>query len=203
VKLLRISILAFIIGGLFITPSLVDAQSSYSAGTYGACEYNTCGITFGSGGTVTMNVTPTIGSTTCTTASDELQVMTDSSTGYTLSMTDTDTDTDLVNGTGVTIATTSATSASPAALSANEWGYRVDGIGAFGSGPTTGAANTAIPAVTFATIPSSAGTAATLATSNVAANPYVSTFVWYGLCVDTTPQSGAYSDSVTYTAVVN
>lgn len=202
--LLQLSaVVVAIAGALVLTPSLVNAQSAYGTGSYGTCTYNSCGITLGSSGTVSLNITPAGGTTKCTTASDQVQVTTDSSTGYTLTMSDVDTTTVLNNGSGGTIPSTTSTQASPSVLVANKWGYRVDSIAGFGAGPTSGGSNTGIPAVTFALIPSSSGAADTLAATSVAADPAVSTYVWYGACVNATTTAGTYSDSVVYTAVVN
>lgn len=201
--MIRLFAVVIAVGGVIIAPSLVDAQSTYGSGTYGTCEYNSCGITVGSSPSVTLNVTPAAGSTKCSVASNEVQVTTDSSTGYTLSMGDTDTNTALSNGGAGTIASTTGTSTTPATLSANKWGYRVDGIGGFGAGPTSAVSSSTVPVLKFAGLPSSSAAPNTIATKASAADPYVSTFVWYGLCVNSATLSGAYSDSVTYTAVVN
>jgi hypothetical protein len=192
------------VGGILVAPAIVNAAGdAYNEGTYGSCSYNSCGITYGTSPTVAIDVTPAAGVTTCSVNNGEIQVLTDSSTGYTISMTDTDTDTNLKNGGSGSIATTSGTSASPTALTANKWGYRVDGINGFGAGPTSTNSNGAIPSVNFAAIPASSATPDIIATTTTPADPYVSTYVWYGLCANSTPPSGAYSDSITYTVVVN
>lgn len=205
IKLTLLHLLAVVIavGGVIIAPSLADAQSSYGSGSYGTCTYNSCGITVGASPSVALDVTPTASGTSCSVASNQVQVTTDSSTGYTLSMTDSDTDTSLQNGSSGTIMSTSGTSASPSALSANKWGYRVDGVNGFGAGPTSAVSSSTIPTLNFAGIPSSSATPDTIATATTAADPAVSTNVWYGLCVNAATPNGAYADSVTYTAVVN
>lgn len=195
--------IAIVIGGILIAPALADAQNAYSAGTYGACEYNSCGITLGADATAVIDVTPSAGSTSCSVAKADVQVLTDSSTGYTLSITDSDTDTTLKNGGSGTIAATSGTAASPSTLTTNTWGYRVNSISGFGAGPTSPLASGAIPAVTFAALPSSAGTPDTIATQATPSNPSTITSVWYGVCVNASIPNGAYSDAVTYTVVVN
>ena len=88
-------------------------------------------------------------------------------------------------------------------MTSNKWGYRVDGLGSFGSGPTTAQSNIAIPGTVFAAIKASNVTADTIASSSSAANPAVTTTVWYGACADPTLASGAYATQVTYTAVAN
>ena len=97
---------------------------------------------FTSNGTVTANVTPT-GAGAQTIASDTLTVSTNNSLGYTLQIADSDATTTLVSGSN-TIAASTGTQASPAVQSANTWGYRVDGVGGFGAGPTSGQSSAAI-----------------------------------------------------------
>jgi len=201
--LLSIGTLLLIISGFYFAPTLAHAQSNYSSGNYGTCTFNTCGITLGADASADLSVALVGGSTTCTTAKAEIQVATDSSSGYSLSMADTDTDTSMEDGSGHSIATTTGTNAAPAPLTTNSWGYRVDGNGGFGAGPTTAAANTGIPGLNFAAIPTSSGAPDIITNSSLPANPYTSTFVFFGLCADTTPPLGTYSDSVVYTAVVN
>jgi len=200
--ILRIVAIAAIIGGIVATPAIVDAQSPYGAGTYGTCDYNACGITFGAQASVSVNVSPSSGATSCSVTNAEVQVATKSSTGYTLSMTNTDTNTSLMSG-GNSIPTKSGTSASPTAMTANTWGYRVDGINGFGAGPTSVVTNGTVPVLTFAAIPASSATPDIIATTTTPADPYISTYVWYGLCANASQPNGEYSDSVTYTVVVN
>ena len=174
---------------------------NYSAGTYGSCQYNTCGITLTTSGAITANVTPVAGSTKCTVNNDVVTVLTNASTGYTVTLTDTDTSNTLVGPSS--IAASSATPASPAVLTANTWGYRVDSVAGFGAGPTSAVASAAIPSQTYAGVPISSGTPGTIRTTSVADTVTVNTSVWYGVCVDSTLSSGSYTDSVTYTAVIN
>lgn len=201
---IRLLALVIAVGGIFVvaSPSFVDAQSTYSSGTYGSCTYDECGITYGADPTVAVDVTPAAGSTTCSVGRGEVQVATQSTTGYTLSMSDSDTNTSLQSG-GNSIPSTTGTATSPIALTANKWGYRVDSINGFGAGPTNTVSNGSIPAVTFAQIPSSAGSPDTIASTSVPADPYTSTYVWFGLCANATQPNGSYSDAVTYTVVVN
>jgi hypothetical protein len=177
------------------------ANGAYSDGTYGSCTYNSCGITLTSSGTLSLNVVPA-GGTTCTVASDAVAVTTDSSTGYSLAMNDQSTSSSLV-GTSTTIVTSGGTPSAPSALTANSWGWRVDGLSGFGAGPTTGSSNGGVPSLSFAGVPTSAQTSATVATSGSAADPAVTTPAWYGLCVTTSIPADSYSSTVVYTAVVN
>jgi hypothetical protein len=197
------SVLIVLSAFLFIMPNFVHAQEAYSDGSYSGCTYNDCGLTFGADASVDLSVTVGGASAVCSVADAQVQVMTDATSGYTLTMADNDTDTNMENGSGGSIPTISGTGVSPIPLTADTWGYRVDSWNGFGAGPTTDAANTSIPGVDFAAIPSSAVTPDTIASTSVAADPYVTTYVQFGLCADTTPPLGTYSDSVVYTAVVN
>ena len=189
---------------LALYSGLVSAYSSgeFGSGTYGSCEYGvTCSISLTSNGSISLNITPT-SSGACTINSDSASVLTDDSNGYTLTLADISTSTALTN-VAATIATTSGTVSSPTSLSGNSWGYRVDSLGGFGSGPTTSQSNISRPSTTFAGIVASDQTADTIATTSGAADPAVSTTVWYGACADTTASAGAYTTTVLYTAVSN
>lgn len=173
----------------------------YGSGDYGACTYDTCGITLTTDGTVTLPVTPTTSGVN-TTVSDTAEVSTDATTGYTLTLSDSDTDTDLISGVS-TIAAASGTQASPATLALNTWGYRVDGLAGFGTGPTSAQTSDSSALYTFAGLPASNQTVHTIKTTSQAANPPDTTDVWYGVRVDTTKPNGTYTGTVTYTAVTN
>ena len=176
---------------------------NYSAGTYGSCTFNTCSISLTSNGVISVNITPVTNSPTCSVANDSVTATTDSSTGYTVTMTDSDTSNLMTGPATSTINASSGTPASPAVLITNTWGYRVDSIGGFGAGPTTITTNGTIPILTFAAIPLSSGTPSLIRTTSTADSSSVSTPVWYGLCADSSLTSGSYTDSVTYTALIN
>lgn len=184
--------------GVVTISSFSFAANEYGSGSYGACTYNECGISLSTNtGTVSLPVTPTA-TGVCTVASNIATVTTDSSTGYTLSLAGASSS--LNRAGGGAIAATAGTTASPAALGMNRWGYRVDGSGAFGAGPTAALSNSAIPAQTFAAVPT-AHQAIVQTTS--AASAGATTNVWFGTCVNTSTPSGTYTTNVTYTAVVN
>lgn len=191
---------------LVLLPSTLVASAyqsgTYGSGDYGICSYGVaCSISLTSNGTVSLNVTPGAGGK-CTIQSDTASVLTDDSNGYTLTLADNSTNTALLSG-GNSIAATSGTFASPTALTANTWGYRVDGVGSFGSGPTTSQSNAIPGSLTFAGIEASNQTPDVLADTAVAADPTVTTTVWYGACADQTVTSGTYTTQVTYTALAN
>lgn len=154
---------------------------------------------FTSSGTVNINAIPTA-SGVQTINNDVITVSTNDAAGYTLKLAETTGTSTLTSG-GNTIAATSGTQASPAAETANHWGYRVDSIGGFGAGPTTAASNTAIGAIKFAPVPATASPDTIKTTATTASND--TTNVWYGVAVDTTTPTGTYTNSVTYTATAN
>ena len=156
--------------------------------------------TFSSNGTVTANVVPT-GSGAQTIASDTLTVSTNDSLGYTLQIADTGATTTMTSG-GNSIAASTGTQTTPVVQAVNTWGYRVDGVGGFGSGPTSGQSSTAISGtIKFAGLPASGSPNTIKTTATTASND--TTTVWYGVAANTSQASGSYSGSVTYTATAN
>lgn len=154
---------------------------------------------FTSNGSVAANVLPTVsGAQTIT--SDTITVSTNDTAGYTLKLEDASGTTSLTSGAN-TIAATAGTMGTPVALTAGKWGYRVDSIGGFGAGPTTGVASGVISAVTFAGVPASGSPDTIKTTATSATND--TTSVWYGVAADTTQPVGVYTDIVTYTALTN
>lgn len=176
--------------------------TKYGAGSYGRCQYQSCAISLSSSNSINVNVIPSSGSTKCSVASDTVTVTTSSSTGYSLTLIDGDTINTLTSS-GQSIAASAGTIASPIALTANTWGYRVDNQAGFGAGPTTAISSGANPALSFAGIRPSTDTAERIVNSTVAATNGAATTVWYGVCVNVTQASGTYSDSVLYTAITN
>ena len=176
---------------------------SYGEGLYGTCQYNTCSVSIASNGTVNLTMTKsTAYPTMCSVGSDTIVVSTRSSTGYTVALSVPASDTNLTGvGYSGTIPASSATVASPAALTANTWGYRVD-AGTFGAGPTTPLAGGAIPSVTFAGVPVFA-TPSFVTSSNSPATDE-ETDVWYGVCVNIAAAADdVYENDIIYTASVN
>lgn len=155
---------------------------------------------FTSNGTVTANVTPT-GAGAQTIASDTLTVSTNNTLGYTLQIADSDATTTLTSGSD-TIAASSGSQGTPVAQSANTWGYRVDGVGGFGAGPTSSQNSAAISGtIKFAGMPASSSPNTIKTTSATASND--TTTVWYGVAANTSQPTGTYSDTITYTATAN
>ena len=183
-----------------VTADTTDS-TTYGSGNFGDCNYGSCTITLTSDGATDVDVVPTADGR-CSVQSDTASVLTDSSSGYILTMTTSTTDNGM-SGSGGDINASSATAASPTTLPMNTWGYRVDGLSGFGTGPTSSQASGSVPSVTFAGVPPSNGTPTAVAASSGPANPAEETTVWYGLCADDSVVSGSYSVSVLYTAITN
>ena len=180
---------------------IATADNNYGAGTYGGCQYGSCSLTISSNGSLNINVTPTSGGV-CTIQSDSVSVLTDNSAGYTLTLGDTATSSALQAG-AQTIAPASGSFATPAILGTNSWGYRIDGTGSFGSGPTSAQSNGSFSALTFAHVPNSSQGTDTIASTATAADPAVISTIWYGLCAYLSVIAGNYLVQITYIAVIN
>ncbi len=154
---------------------------------------------FTTSGTVNVDVVPT-GSGAQTIASDTVTVSTNDSSGYTLQLAETGAGSTMVSGSD-TIPASAGTQGSPIAMSANTWGYRVDGLGGFGAGPTSGQSSASIGSIKFAAVPATGSPNTIRTTSGTASNQ--TTTVWYGVAADTSQPSGTYTNSVTYTATAN
>jgi hypothetical protein len=151
-------------------------------------------------GTVNVNVVPT-GAGAQTLASDTVTVSTNDSAGYVLQLAETAASGSLVSG-GNNITGSTGTQAVPIAMTVNTWGYRVDSVGGFGAGATTGQSSTAISGtIKFAGVPATASPNTLKTTATTASNDV--TTVWYGVAANTTQPSGTYTNSVTYTATAN
>lgn len=152
-----------------------------------------------SSGTVNLNAIPTAGGVQ-TIASDTVTVSTNDSAGYTLKLGETGASSALTSG-GNTIAASTGNQTTPIAQTANSWGYRVDSIGGFGAGPTSGVSSQAIGVLKFAAVPSTGSPDTIVSTSSTASN--ATTTVWYGVVVNTSQASDTYTNGVTYTATAN
>jgi hypothetical protein len=151
-------------------------------------------------GTVALGpITPTSGGQQSI-AKDIVTGVTNDSAGLQISLQEnSSSSTALLNGAN-TIATGSGTPASPAALATNTWGWRMDSLSGFGSGPTSALTSGAPSALTFAGIPAN-GSPYTL--SNTSASGTTTDNVWYSADVDTTPATGTYSTTLLYTFTLN
>jgi len=200
--------------GLIVVFSIVCSSAPvfatvYGVGDYGECPYSVsstnCDISISNNGfTLFLNVTPSVGGS-CTIQSDQVTVDTYDPNGFTLTLGNTSTNTALedVDASGNNIPATSGTLGSPTTLS-DTWGYRVDGVGSFGSGPTSAVTNTSPSSLTFAQVEASGSTPDTI-TNTSSLNNSVGTTVWYGVCLDDglNIPNGTYSSTVQYTATAN
>ena len=168
---------------------------AYSATVTGKIRY----ITLSAPTSVDIAVTPA-GGTKMSSKSANVLVATNAATGYKLSLSTQSTNRNLTNGSQA-IAPTTGTQTAPIALSGSAWGYRVNGIGNFGS-TTTIENNVASSAYTWAGIPGH--TVPHVIRTTTVANPTAeTTTVWYGVSVTGLQQSGIYTATVTYTAINN
>lgn len=192
---------AFILGVGVVAVGLVAAPLASAANQSATTTINATVnpvISISTSTTVAFAVTPTLAGS-ASSASDTVTVSTNRSSGYNLKLEDNDA-ANTLSGPG-TIAATSGTFASPAAMSANSWGYRVDGAGTFGAGPTSAQTDAASLSGTWAAVPA-LGSPNTIKTTASTASGDVTT-VWYGAFVTTAKTDGLYSDVVKYTATTN
>lgn len=148
--------------------------------------------------TVAIDLLPTPQSRTSS-ASHTVTTTTNAPNGYNLSVSMAGADRSLSQD-GQTILATSGSLANPTPLELNSWGFRVAGIGGFGSGGSL-ETNVATSAYTWAGMPASTSPATIKTTSSPAQDD--TTTVWYGIRADTQKPSGTYSGTITYTAVSN
>lgn len=195
-KQLRLLIATTLVSGMLVTPVIAGAATTSS--TISSVISPVISL-FSSGGTVNVNVTPT-GAGAQTIASDTITVSTNDSAGYTLQLAETGAVGTLTSGAN-TIPASAGTQTTPLAMAVNTWGYRVDNIGGFGAGPTSGASSQAIGAAKFAAIPATASPNTIKTTTGVATND--TTTVWYGVAANTSQPTGTYTNSVTYTVTAN
>ena len=156
-------------------------------------------ISIASGPTVAISLTPTSGGVV-TSASNTVTVSTNNTAGYTLTLANSDATRNLVSS-GNNITPHAGTQASPTTLANNTWGYRVVGTGGFGATAYSAETNNGSSTSTWAGVPAS-GSANTLKTTATTASSDATT-VWYAVKATSAQPSGAYSDTVTYTAITN
>lgn len=185
---------------LFTAPTA--SALKYGEGLYGTCQFSSCNITLTSDATVTASITPSTSAVRCSIVNHAISVSTGSSTGYTLAVSSSSAATALTRTGGGSINAVSGTPAAPTTLAANTWGYRIDGVQSFGTGPTSVVTNVATPSLTFAGVPASSSPQ-TLKTTAVAASPADATSVYYGICLNATLPNGTYSNTINYSATIN
>ncbi len=190
--------LAVVAGGILVFSPILSG-AVFSANTTISSVISPIISLFTTSGTVNVDVLPTVvGAQTI--ATDTVTVSTNDISGYTLKLEDADANTSLVSGANNITATT-GTQASPIALTSGKWGYRVDGAGGFGAGPTTPQASGSIVATTFAGVPVNGSPNTLKTTSTNSTND--TTSVFYSVVANATVLQGTYTDVVTYTALTN
>lgn len=152
-------------------------------------------ITITSGNTTAFSVTPAA-SAKMSTGSDLLTVNTNNVAGYNLTLSMTGAGNTLIKGVD-SIAPATGTFASPAALGVNQWGYRADGAGTFGAGPTS-VLNSVDATLTWAKVQPLATPDTIKSTTTTATNDTMT--VWYAMNVDSSKPTGLYTNTVVYTA---
>lgn len=148
---------------------------------------------------VNFSVTPAGGGMRISSQKDSVQIATNSASGMTVTLeaADTTAQNNLVSGSNV-ISPVGGTTSAPVTMSANKWGFRRDGLGGFGTGPTTQETNVSSSGFTWASVPVY-GSATTIAAST---SPTTATYdVWYAMSADMTLPSGLYTNTVIYTAI--
>lgn len=182
---------------MVVAPMAAGAASSNANTTINATIASVISISTSS--PVVLAITPVTGGAQ-TTASDTVTVSTNDALGYGLTLADADANTSLVSG-GNAITASGGIQSAPSVLADDTWGYRVDGIGGFGAGPTSPSSNLTSNSTTFAGVPPAGAPNTIKTTSSTAAGD--TTAVWYSAKVDTDLPTGTYSDTVTYTATGN
>ncbi len=184
---------------IFISQSVL--ATPYGRGLYGRCQYETCQISLATNGVVELQITPLEGGA-YTIVKDEVAAITSSSKGYNLTIeSDSETDNTLI-GPSVNISPVAANPTTPAQLTANQWGFRIDGLAGFGAGPTEEVVSAPSSSLTFAALPLKNSGAVIRMWPSPAPGPEGDvTEVWYGVRADFDVPEGQYSRTVTYTAV--
>lgn len=182
---------------LLLVPVLALAQP-YENTVINANIGSTISLT--TSGSVGFNIDPTA-SGSASSAADTVTVSTNNAGGYTLTLEGSSAATSLVDAVSTEeIDAHLGTIDSPTTLATNSWGYRADGVGSFGAGPTSPESNQANLSGLWAGVPAS-GTPDTLINEN---DPPVSgsaiTTVYYGAKADTSKPVGTYTSTVVYTA---
>lgn len=194
-KVLEAVLLSSLIVGT--APIVASAASQTSSTTVNATVGSV--ISMSTSSTVAISLTPTAGGVVSS-ASDTVSVSTNNTAGYVLTLANSDATTNLVSGAN-TIGAHAGTQASPTALAANTWGYRVVNVGGFGASAYSAEANNGSSASTWAGVPASGSANTIKTTASTASND--TTTVWYGVKVNSTKANGTYTDTVTYTATTN
>jgi hypothetical protein len=179
-----------------ITLPLVAGADTETSNSNVNLSVNAVMITYTSGPTVTLAaITPTSGGRQSIN-DDTVTGNTNDASGFSVTLQETSaSSTSMISGSN-TIPTSTGTPAAPAVLASDTWGWRLDGLAGFGSGPTSALSSAAPSALKFAGIPANGSPYQIEATSSTGS---ASVNVWYSADVDTSQAVGSYSTTVTYT----
>ena len=187
---LAIGVGVFSVVGIALAPAAMAGNTT----TVTATINKTASIATTSGA-VAFTINPTAAGS-FSSASDTVTAGTNSSSGYQLQISAAAPA--LTSGAN-TLAASSGTAGTPTTLLKNTWGYRVDNGAGFGVGPTSAQTDQASLSNNWAGV---TATATTIKTTSAASNADTTT-VWYGAGADFSKPSGAYTTTVTYTALAN
>lgn len=188
--------------GLVLAPTM--QASAVTANTTITVTVNKV-ISMTSSGAVAISITPAAGGVVSSN-SDTVSVSTNSTSGYTLTLADSDATTTLASA-GNNFTAMATTWGSPATLTNGKWGYALasgtSGLTASSNFDASYSAETSNASSTskWLGVPAT-GSPQTIKTTAATASGDTTTF-WYGAKADTTQPSGAYVDTVTYTATAN
>ncbi len=180
--------------------AVVSAQTQQSQNTTISSVISPIISLLSTSGTVNINATPSSGGVQ-TIASDTVTISTNDTSSYTLGLAENTASATLTDG-SYTIPASSGNQTTPVVMAVNTWGYRVDGVGGFGAGPTSAVSSQPISGtIKFAAVPATASPNTISSGTGPATN--ATTTVWYGVAVNTSQPSGTYTNTVTYTLTIN
>ncbi len=185
-----LSALVVVAAPVFVAHAVVDTTTITVVVDKAISVSNTDGASSG------FNILPTAAGV-MSTDSDVVTVATNSTAGYTLSISASDATAVLTGVPGDTIAASANTYGAPTTLAANTWGYAVASIGTFDASYSalTNAAN----AGKWAGMPVLASAQQLKSTTGTTAGD--ATTVWYAVHANMGTDAGTYTDGVTYTAL--
>lgn len=191
---------SFLAAGIIVSPAVVSGATASQSNTVTASVSST--ITVTATNPTAIAATPGA-SAVYSNTSHNVSVSTNNATGYNLTLSSSD-GTNALNHTDgtTTIAASSNTTAAPAALATNTWGFAItQAAGVFDTSYTTATNQAATGASKWAGVPVLASPY-TLKSTAINASSDLTT-VWYAIEVDSTKKSGTYTDNVVYTATTN
>jgi hypothetical protein len=192
---IKLAVLPFALLGVLIAVIPLGVPKAANATTTLITSVISPVISFSnSNGTVNLNVTPGAANGNQTTSYDSITILSNDSSGYNVYLSNNS----ATDGTlGGVIAASS--NSSPAVLAADTWGYREDGFGSFGAGPTIAlTSNPILSSLTYMPVPLS-GSPVNIASPSTYTSSATYT-IWYSVVAKTDIRSGSYASTVLYTA---